>query len=416
MDPLNGTRILDFGSFITAPYAAMLLGEYGADVVKIERPGQGDPFRAFGTGLYSPQFQAHNKHKRSLMLDYKSEAGRQVLAKLLLGADVVIVNSRPGVAAMVGLDIDTVHAVNDRIVYCAITGFGETGPYAMRPAFDNVGQALSGWMSRFRTDDDSRVVGPAVSDAATGMHAAMGIMAALLRRVVTGKGAKVDVNMIESTIALGVEPVTQYLSTGAPVPVFQRAAMSQAYSVTCSDGHRIGLHLSSPPKFWQALCRAIDRPQWIAEYPERMDRVRGYEKLALLLNEAFAARPRHEWVRILVENDVPFAPELNLEEIQDDPQIRHLGVFHDVEHPRYGTLRSIHRAVRIDGLHEESPKAPPDLGEHTHEVLFEAGYTKSQVDELESAGVLGEGSGGGKDSHPMKAAASKTACSNNAEV
>ncbi|CAN5476114.1 CoA transferase [soil metagenome] len=389
MDPLNGMRVLDFGSFITAPYAAMLLAEYGADVVKIERPGRGDPFRVFGAGLYSPQFQAHNKHKRSLVLDYKSEAGRRVLAKLVSGADVVIVNSRPGVAATVGLDYDTLRAINDRIVYCAITGFGETGPYAMRPAFDNVGQALSGWMSRFRTDDDSRVVGPAVSDAATGMHAAMGIMAALLRRVETGKGARVDVNMIESTIALGIEPLTQYLSTGTPVPVFQRAAMSQAYSVTCSDGRRIGLHLSSPPKFWQSLCKAIDRPQWINEYPERMDRVRGYETLAALMNEAFSARPCHEWTSILAEQDVPFAPELDLEDLQADPQISHLGVFHDVEHPRYGTLRSAHRPVRIDGSHEEDPRAPPDLGEHTREVLLEAGFTASQVDELESAGVLG---------------------------
>ncbi len=388
MDPLQGIKVLEFGNFITAPYAAMLLAEYGADVVKVERPGGGDPFRSFRGGLYSPQFQAHNRHKRSIALDYKTPAGRELLARMLKQVDVVLVNSRPGAAEQLGIDTQTVRAINPRIVHCAITGFGQTGPYALRAAFDNVGQALSGWMSRFRTGSDARVVGPAVSDAATGMHAAMGIMAALLRRHETGVGASVDVNMIESTIALGAEPLGQYLATQQPVPVYQRAAMSQAYTVTCADGKRIGLHLSSPDKFWQALCSVVDRPGWITEYPTRLDRVQHYEQLANRLNEVFLARPRAHWETLLAQHDVPFAAELSLEELDTDPQIRHLDVFHDTEHPKYGRSRAPHRPVRIDGQRQASRRPPPDLGEHTLDVLRDLGFSDAEARAQLAAGTV----------------------------
>ncbi|MBL0421470.1 CoA transferase [Ramlibacter sp. AW1] len=388
MDPLAGIRVLDFGSFITAPYAAMMLAELGADVIKVERPSAGDPFRGFADGRYSPQFQAHNRHKRSLVLDYAGDAGRAVLRRMLPAVDVVLINTRPGVAARIGLDYESVRAINGRIVHCSITGFGESGPYAMRPAFDNVGQALSGWMSRFRTNDDARVVGPAVSDAATGMHAAMGMIAALYRRTVTGQGAQVEVNMIESTIALGVEPLTQHLATGGEVPVFQRAAMSQAYTLACADGKRIGLHLSSPDKFWRELCTAIGRPEWIADYPTRMDRVRAYEDLAGKLADVFKTRPRDEWVSLLQPHDVPFAPELSMQELQDDPQVRHLDVLHELQHPRYGTVRSIRRPVRIDGQRGQQVRPPPDLGEHSAQVLTEMGFQSEEIAALARSGVV----------------------------
>ncbi len=370
MKLLDGIRVIDLGSFITAPLASMLLGEYGADVIKVERPG-GDPFRAFAGGNYSPHFQAHNRNKRSVMLDYVQPEARQTLLRLLDGADVVVMNSRPGVAERLGLGWDELHARNPRLLYCAITGFGQDGPHAQRAAFDNVGQAVSGWMSRFRTGDDPRVAGPAVSDAATGCYAAMGILAALVDRARTGQGRRIDLSMIEATIALGAEPVGQYLATGKVPPVFQRAAMSQSYNVSCADGKRIGLHLSSPDKFWQALCRVLDRADLIAAYPARMDRVRAYEALADTLNAAFARRPRGEWLPLLESEDVPFSPENTLDELADDPQVAHLDVFYTLEHPKYGPVRAPHRAVRVDGSRDVGARPPPDLGEHTDEVLEE---------------------------------------------
>ena len=201
---LSGFRILDIGSFITAPYAAMLLAEMGADVIKIEKPATGDPFRAFGNGLYSSHFQAHNRNKRSVALDYTKPAGRAALDVLIASADALLINVRPGVEAKMGVDAARLQTVNPRLVYCAITGYGADGPYAERPAYDNVGQALSGWLSMFHEGKDARVAGPAVSDAFTGMFAAMGILGALLEREKTGRGRKVEVSMLEATIAFEI--------------------------------------------------------------------------------------------------------------------------------------------------------------------------------------------------------------------
>jgi|SRR5579871_161094 len=389
MKVLDGIRVLDLGGFITAPLATMLLADLGADVIKVERPGSGDPFRSFRAGCYSPQFQAHNRNKRSITLDYTEADGREVLVALVKAADVVVFNNRPGVAERLGLGYDRLREVNPRLVYCSITGFGEDGPYAQRPAFDNVGQALSGWMSRHRIEgDDPRVVGPAVSDAATGLFAALGIVGALFERSRSGQGHRVDVNMLEATLGLGAEPLGQFLATGTPVPVYQRAAMSQAYNLTCADGKRIGLHLSSLDKFWQALCEVIERPEWIERYPKRLDRVAHYETLARQLDGIFRTRPRADWMLRLEARDVPFAPELAMEDLESDPHVRHLGVFHELDHPRYGKVRSPHRAVRIDGRRDTTFRPPPDLGEHTDDVLQQLGLERDRIAALRGRGLI----------------------------
>lgn len=388
MKLLRDVRVLDFGAFITGPYAAMLLAELGADVVKVERPGVGDPFRAFRNGLYSPHFQAHNRNKRSIALDYAKPEGLEVLESLVRTADVVVVNSRPRVAEKLGIGYEALRAVNQRLIYCAITGFGADGPYADRPAFDNVGQALSGWSSRHRRDDDARVVGPAIADPVTGYYAAMGILGALHERSLSGKGHLVEVNMLEATIALGMEPITTYFDTGKPIPVFHRAAMSQAFNLTCKDGKRIGLHLSSPEKFWRGLCHAVGREEWIERYPTRLDRAAHYDKLALLLSEIFRTRARDEWIPVLERADVPFAPEHEVQDLEDDPQVRHLGVFYELAHPNHGKIKAAHRPVRVDSDRTIDFRPPPDLGEHSDEILREAGISCERIASLRERGIL----------------------------
>lgn len=389
MNVLHGIRVIDLGNFITGPYAAMLLAEYGADVVKIERPGLGDPFRSFKGGLYSPQYQSHNRHKRSIAIDYTKPAGLEIVLDLLRTADAVVMNNRPGVSEKMGLGYEKLHALNPRLVYCAITGFGPDGPYAARPAYDNVGQTLSGWLSLYHDGDDPRVGGPAVSDGLTGVYACMGMLGALFDRERTGIGRKVEVSMLEATMAFGIEPIGQYLATGNAPTRYSRGAMSQAFMLECKDGKRVGLHMSSPDKFWEALTRAMERPDLLQKYPDRATRVARYEEIGRDFAAVFRERTRGEWMKRLEENDVPFAPERKIPELADDEQIRHLNLFYEQDHPRYGKVKGMRRPVTYDGQREATLRPPPDLGEHTDEVLRELGLSEERVKALREQGLLG---------------------------
>jgi crotonobetainyl-CoA:carnitine CoA-transferase CaiB-like acyl-CoA transferase len=388
MKLLRGFTVLDLGTFITAPYAAMLLAELGADVIKVERPEGGDPFRWFAGGLSSPHFQAHNRHKRSVALDYTTPDGLKLLHSLIAHADALVINVRPGVEQRLGIDEATLRRLNPKLVFCFITGFGADGPYANRPAYDNVGQALAGWLSRFHDTDDARVAGPAISDAATGIFACLGIVSALLERTKTGVGRKVEVSMLEATLALAVEPLAHYFVTGDEQPFYLRGAMSQAYILTCKDGKRIALQMSSPDKFWKGLAAVIESPDLLQRYPDRKRRVDSYEAIGRELAAIFATRPREEWLERLAQHDVPFAPERRLNELDEDPQVRHLDLFYELEHPAAGPVRSVHRAIRCDGSREIDFRPPPTLGEHTREVLVGLGLSDDELRGLSSQGVI----------------------------
>lgn len=389
MKLLQGFTVLDLGTFITAPYAAMLLAELGANVIKVERPEGGDPFRWFAGGLSSPHFQAHNRHKRSVALDYTQPRGQKILHSLIERADALVINVRPGIEKRLGLDEATLRKLNPKLVFCFITGFGADGPYANRAAYDNVGQALSGLLSRFHDSPDPRVAGPAISDAVTGIFACLGIVSALLERTRTGVGRKVEVNMLEATLALAIEPLAHFLVNGDEQPFYLRGAMSQAYVLTCADGKRIALQMSSPDKFWKGLAAVIEVPDLLDRYPDRKARVGNYEAIGRELAEIFIRKPRHEWLERLAQHDVPYSPENRLSELADDPQVQHLDVFYDLQHPAVGRVRSVHRAIRADGSRQIDFRTPPLLGEHTREVLTEMlAMPDSELTELADGGVI----------------------------
>ena len=229
-------------------------------------------------------------------------------------------------------------------MFCFITGFGADGPYANRAAYDNVGQALSGWLARHHDSTDPRVAGPAISDAATGIFACLGIVSALLERTKTGIGRKVEVSMLEATLALAIEPLAHYFVTGSEQPFHLRGAMSQAYVLTCQDGERIALQMSSPDKFWQGLAAVIEQPDLLARYPDRKSRVGELRGDRARARRDIRDQTAHEWLARLAQHDVPFAPERRLSELEEDPQARHLDLFYDLTHPAAGTVRSVHRA------------------------------------------------------------------------
>ncbi len=387
MKILADYKVLDLGSFITAPHASMLMGELGADVVKVERPVTGDPFRWHNEGLSSPIFQAHNRNKRSIAVDFTEPDGLEVLDRLVAWADVVVINVRPGVDVKLKVDEERLRAINPGLVYCSITGFGSTGPYAKRPAYDTVGMAMSGLISRIHQGQDPRVAGPSMSDTATGMVACIGVLAALLERSRTGKGRLVETNMLEATLGFAIDPMIYFLVTGSLQPYFQRGAASQAYVLVCRDERRLCLHMSSPDKFWASLADAIERPDLKQCYPNRVSRGENYESIGKILADVFRTRDRAEWMRILEEHDVPFAPELSAAEMLEDPQVRHLGVFNETYHQGMGNIRGVNRALHFDGDNQSGFHGTPRLGEHTLEILEEIGLNDETVKALIDCGI-----------------------------
>lgn len=367
--PLEGFKVIELGTVITAPLSASLLAELGAEVIKIERP-EGDPFRSFAGGSYSAHFQAYNKNKKSVVLDLTAQEGLSKLKNALRSADVLLDNFRPGVLDRLGLTEDMLRVINPQLIWCSITGFGSTGPYSKRPAYDAVTQALAGISSLFLDPEDPHPCGPTISDNVTGMYAALGILAAAQERTRTGIGSRVEVSMLEASIAFIPDAFASAFG-GVKVTPTSRVATSQSYAFTCRDDKAIAIHLSSQPKFWEALCAAIDAGSLLhsPNYATHQDRNRNYTKLQAELSTIFRGRTRAEWMLRLEENDIPFAPVNQITEVGDDPQVRHLGTFYQSTASDETQVRSIHCPIWFDGQRVEPISAPPLLGEHNGTFL-----------------------------------------------
>ena len=367
---LQGLKVVEQGTFITGPAAGMLLGDLGADVIKVEAPKTGDPFRAFRNGLYSPHFQTYNRNKRSIALDTKSADDRAVFDALIAEADVYIQNFRPGVADKLGAGEARLRGLNPRLVYCSISGFGPTGPSASRPAYDTVAQAASGFLNLLINPENPRVVGPAIADALTGFYAAYGVMGALIERGRTGLGRTVEVSMLEAMTHFNLDAFTHYLQVDEVMGPYSRARVSQSYVMKCADGKWLALHMSSPEKFWQGLATAIEQPDLFkdARFATREARIDHQEALIALLGERFRQRTRDEWCARLLSEDVPHAPMYDTSEALEDPQARHLQLMTSAEHPVMGLFRTVRSPVSFDGERALDVRPPPTLGEHDAEI------------------------------------------------
>lgn len=361
---LSGIKVLEQGTFITGPAAGMFLADLGAEVVKIEQPETGDPFRAFRGGLYSPHFQTYNRNKRSITLNPKRPEDAAVFDELVKDADVYIQNFRPGAAERLGAGEARLRALNPRLVYCAISGFGPTGPAAARPAYDTVAQAASAFLKLLINPANPRVVGPAIADALTGFYAAYGVMGALVERGRTGVGRKVEVSMLEAMSHFNLDAFTHYFSEGEVMGPFSRPSVSQSYVLECADGKWIALHMSSPEKFWQGLANAIERPTLFQDprFANREGRIQHQDELIALLGSLFRQRDRATWCTRLEAEDVPHAPMYDTQEALQDPQARHLQLEVSAPHPEGGTWRTIRSPVSFDGERALSVTAPPLLG------------------------------------------------------
>lgn len=375
MKPLKNILVVEMGTYITGPAAAMQLADLGANVVKVERPGEGDPFRAFKGGLYSPHFQTYNRNKRSIALDTKTPEDLAVFNALIERADVFIQNFRPGVAEKFGAGEDDLRKINPKIIYCAISGFGTSGPARDRPTYDTVAQAASGFLRLMTPPTDPRVIGPAIADAVTGHYAATGILAALVERGLTGQGRRLDISMLEAMCHFNLDSFTHYYSVNEVMGPLSRPVVSQSYTFECSDEKWVAIHMSSPPKFWTGFLEATGQQHLATDtrFAERLARITHQDDLIAIMTPIFRQKPRAAWCAALEAAEVPYSAAYDSDEALEDPQARHLGIKVSADHPHMGSFTTVRAPYNFDGQAETGIRPPPMLDEHGAEIRAELG-------------------------------------------
>lgn len=387
---LEGVKVLEFASYITGPYAGVLLADMGAEVIKIEAKPQGDPFRGPGPAP-TPVWCSVNRNKKSITLDVKKPEGREIFLKLATSAHVIVENHRPGLVESLGIGYEAVKQRNPGIVYCYISGFGEEGPYQQLPGYDVIGMAMGGLLGLLTDVKNPKPVNVSFGDHLTGFSAGYGILAALYRAAATGQGQKVETSLLQSMVAFVSEAAAQYFATGKLPEVDGRGGrVRQAHCFLGSDGLPFAIHLSSPLKFWKGLTEAAGKPELYEDHRffEREPRARNYDLLHDILQEVFATAPRQTWIDRLRAHDVPCGPLYSLAEVFQDPQVKSWGLPVELKRPGGGIVRISGNPVRLSTTPITYDLNPPALGEHTEEVLRSLGYGTEELKRLAASGVI----------------------------
>jgi crotonobetainyl-CoA:carnitine CoA-transferase CaiB-like acyl-CoA transferase len=389
---LSRFRVLDLSRVRAGPTCARMLADFGADVIRIEPPPGVDPNDAmFAAKRHGGDFENLNRNKRGLALNLKKPEGIEVLHRLVRDADVVLENWRPDVKQRLGVDYDTLAKINPRIILASISGYGQDGPYAKRPGFDQVIQGMGGLMSitGFRESGPVRA-GIAVSDSSTGLYTALGILTALLEREVSGKGQWVHASLLHSQIAMLDFQAARYLvegdiprqegndhPTSAPMGLFQ-----------CADG-AVNIGVSGEGQ-WREFCEAIDRLDWLdrPEFRLNADRVRNRSEINATVQALFSTQPVSHWVDLLNRSNIPCGPVYTVPEMFEDEQVRHLGVAAPVARPDGTTIHVISQPVVLERTPAMLRSSAPRIGEHSSEILREVGYSDEQIGQLQADGVI----------------------------
>jgi crotonobetainyl-CoA:carnitine CoA-transferase CaiB-like acyl-CoA transferase len=392
---LGHLTVLDLTQVMAGPYCCQLLGDLGAEVVKVEPPGRGDATRE-ATGHRMPHgesaaFLAVNRNKKSIAIDLKTESGKESFYRLVGAADVVVESFRPGVAAKLGVDYPALREINERIVYASISGFGQTGPYADRPGYDLMAQAMSGIMSvTGEPGGEPGKCGVPVSDISAGLFCAVGILSACLSREVTGRGQAVDASLYDSALALSIWETSELWATGeTPQRLGSAHRVNAPYqALRTRDGHlTVG---ANNDRLWARLCALLDRPDLLADerFASNGGRVRHRVALAQELEASLAERDTEAWVDLLLDAGVPAAPIRDYRQSCADPHTLAREMVVEMDHPVEGRIRALGVPVKLSATPGRIRRPAPGLGEHTDEVLAEAGYDPAEIAALREAGAI----------------------------
>lgn len=403
--PLSHIRVLDLGRIMAAPWATQMLADLGADVIKVERPGAGDDTRSWGPPFLHDRdgnptreagyYLSVNRGKRSLTLDIGSPEGQAIVRKLAETADIVIENFKVGALGRYGLDAASLRAINPRLIYCSVTGFGQDGPRAEQAAYDFAIQAMGGLMSVTGERDGMpgggpQKVGVPIVDLMTGMYAAVAILAALARRSETGEGDTIDLAMLDVSAAFLANQAMNFLVSGKPpARGGNRHPNIQPQDVfACADGHFV-LAVGNDGQF-ATLCRVLGREEWAsdARFSTNAARVRANAELTPLLTAEFARFAKAEIVAALEKAGVPAAPINTVPQVFEDAQLRHREMLRDLPHPLSGTVPQVVSPMRFAEAPLRFDRAPPLLGEHSDEILAEIGITQAERGALANRGII----------------------------
>jgi crotonobetainyl-CoA:carnitine CoA-transferase CaiB-like acyl-CoA transferase len=394
MLPLEKMRVLDLTRFLTGPYCTMVLGDLGADVVKIERPPHGDDSRKLGPHVDGESycFTMVNRNKRSVGLDISTGPGREVLLRLAATADVVVENFRPGVVRRLGIDAETMRATNPGLVYCSISGFGQDGPYRNRPGFDIIAQGVCGFLRMTgHPGDRPAKFGIAVNDLVAGATAVQAILAAYIHRLTTGTGQSIDVSLVDSGLALTIWESAAYFGAGElPVQTGTRHRRSAPYQAfRTQDGYvTIG---ANTDRMWNALCvDVLDAPHLLTDprFAERRTRLAHNDELETQIEAVTTTRPTRHWVERLDSAGVAGGPVYRYDETLSDEHVLARGMVREVDHPRLGRIKTLGPPAKFSATPLELRLPAPSIGQHTADVLDEIGYARAEIDQLFEAGTV----------------------------
>lgn len=395
MKALEGIRVLDLTRALAGPFCTLMLGDQGADVIKIEMPGAGDDTRHWGPPFIegeSAYFLSINRNKRSMTLNFKEPEAREIFLKLAADADVIVENFTPGVMSRFGLDYETVKGLNPKVIFCSISGFGQDGPYRNRPAYDQIMQGLTGMMSV--TGDpggDPQKVGVAIADIGAGMWAAYAVTTALYHREQNGEGQYIDVAMMDAHVAWLTYQAGSFFATGkAPKRVGNAHPSLVPYQAfMCQDGRYLNVAVGSD-RLWERFCQAINRTD-LREHPDYATndgRVRNRAALVPLLQELFLTRPVDDWAQDLHALSIPCGPINDVAEVFADPQLLHREMRVEMAHPTLGAIKQTGIPIKFSETPGGLDLPPPLLGEHNGEILRTLGYSDSDIQRLADQSVI----------------------------